>query len=131
MQTILLLLAACLIVPVRAGGHVATLAAAVESSCAPWDGAALNINVETIGLHVNLYGSDIQAFETGKVVHVGEKPDNMHSRATIKDSSVSMGFRQTSVELQLDPKTNRGHVVIKGSAHPVKFERSSSHAVCG
>ena len=102
MRIILILLATCLLPPLHASNAVETLSGTVSSSCAPWDGAALDINVDKIGLHVNLYGKDIQAFETGKVVYVAEKPGNMQSHATIKDASISMGFRQTGVELKFE-----------------------------
>jgi hypothetical protein len=118
--------------PASARAPAETLEATWGASCAPWDGAALAVTFESLGLHVMIYGPDMARFRAGKRISIKAKPEREGDTATLLTPRERVRFRGVAAELRLDPKTGKGTLRLDGVVHPVRFkEDKSGPPFCG
>jgi len=111
---------------------VEMLNANIYNSCAPWDGAALDIVVETIDVTIHLYNEDIANLKSGKVINVSISQDNMASTAVVKDPSSGLGWKPVTATIKINLKKLKGYVTVNGSAHPLTIHWNMNERVfCG
>lgn len=102
----------------------ALLVATYSDTCAPWDGAALAIDVETLGLKVRLYNESIAKFEAGGSVLAEKAPAPEGNIAEVWGRSGRVPYERVSVEAKMDPKTHKGVISVDGVKHRVRFKKT-------
>ncbi len=113
-------------------GLLALLVANYSDTCAPWDGAALAIDVPALGLRVRLYGDSIAQFETGEKVVAQKQPSAQGNTAEVWGKTAGVPYVHVAVEAKMDPKTGRGFVAVDGVKRPARFKKSGqAPARCG